>query len=95
MQPYQSDRYVKPRLHGRKEHATPVYQYELTIIKIFELLTGRTPFEARRGEIILIAQFQKVIGGVPEEWLVEAIRNGVVAQRPDGLSSSCSTIGLN
>lgn len=53
-------------------------------MKTYELVTGRTPFEAFFDDKELVPQFQKVIGGVPEEWVQDAISNGVLKERIDG-----------
>lgn len=53
----------------------------------YELVTGRTPFEAFFDDKELVPQFQKVIGGVPEEWVQDAISNGVLKERIDGSSA--------
>lgn len=47
-------------------------------MKTYELVTGRTPFEAYFGEKELVPQFQKVVGGVPEKWVQDALSNGIL-----------------
>ncbi|KAL7789766.1 kinase-like domain-containing protein [Trichoderma afarasin] len=47
----------------------------------YELVTGRTPFEACRK---LVPQFQKVLGGVPDQWIQDAAKTGVLTEEPDG-----------
>lgn len=32
----------------------------------------------------LIPQFQKVIGGVPDNWIEDALNRGILKKRPDG-----------
>ncbi|PQE30497.1 CMGC SRPK kinase protein [Rutstroemia sp. NJR-2017a WRK4] len=54
----------------------------------FELVTGRSPFEADFDDRALIPQFQKVLGGVPENWVHDALSSGVLKEKPDGLSLS-------
>ncbi|KAK0669037.1 kinase-like domain-containing protein [Cercophora samala] len=49
----------------------------------YELVTGRTPFEADFDDKDLIPQFQKVIGDLPEEWLQEALATGAVENASD------------
>ncbi|CAI6230404.1 unnamed protein product [Periconia digitata] len=49
----------------------------------YELVTGRTPFEADFDEFVLIPQFQKVLGGVPDEWIRNAIKDGLLKDRPN------------
>ncbi|KAF1948634.1 kinase-like protein [Byssothecium circinans] len=53
----------------------------------YELITGRTPFEADFDDRVLISQFQKVLGGVPDEWVRDAINDGVLKDRPNGFSA--------
>ncbi|KAK3942337.1 kinase-like domain-containing protein [Diplogelasinospora grovesii] len=53
----------------------------------YELVTGRTPFEADFDDRELIPQFQKVLGGVPEQWIRDALGNGVLAEKPDESSA--------
>ncbi|KAL6820184.1 kinase-like domain-containing protein [Trichoderma sp. SZMC 28015] len=49
----------------------------------YELVTGRTPFEAGMDARELIPQFQKVLGGVPEQWIQDALKAGVLKEEPD------------
>ncbi|KAL6827999.1 kinase-like domain-containing protein [Trichoderma camerunense] len=49
----------------------------------YELVTGRTPFEAGMDDHELIPQFQKVLGGVPEQWIQDALKAGVLKEEPD------------
>jgi serine/threonine-protein kinase SRPK3 len=48
------------------------------------------PFEAGFDDHALIPQFQKVIGGVPENWVSDALSSGVLKEKPDGLSLSAT-----
>jgi serine/threonine-protein kinase SRPK3 len=61
-------------------------------LKTFELVTGRTLFEADFNDKLLIPQFEKVIGRLPEDWITEALENGLINERPDGLSLPCPEI---
>ncbi|KKP02031.1 CMGC/SRPK protein kinase [Trichoderma harzianum] len=49
----------------------------------YELVTGRTPFEAWMDNRELVPQFQKVLGGVPDQWIQDALRTGVLTGEPD------------
>ncbi|KAL7907398.1 kinase-like domain-containing protein [Trichoderma velutinum] len=49
----------------------------------YELVTGRTPFEAGMDDRELIPQFQKVLGGVPEQWIQDALKNGILSEEPN------------
>ncbi|PNP51060.1 hypothetical protein THARTR1_08288 [Trichoderma harzianum] len=49
----------------------------------YELVIGRAPFEAWMDDRELIPQFQKVLGDVPEQWIQDALRNGVLTEQPD------------
>ncbi|KAK4062901.1 hypothetical protein Trihar35433_8696 [Trichoderma harzianum] len=49
----------------------------------YELVTGRTPFEAWMDNRELIPQFQKVLGGVPDQWIQDALKTGVLTEEPD------------
>ncbi|KAF2110989.1 kinase-like domain-containing protein [Lophiotrema nucula] len=53
----------------------------------YELVIGRTPFEADFDDRELIPQFQKVVGGVPVEWVLDAINDGVLRERPKNFSA--------
>lgn len=57
---------------------------KLTTSQTYELVTGRTPFEADFDDKDLVSQFQKVLGGVPEQWISEALDTGVFKEKPDG-----------
>ncbi|KAL6803562.1 kinase-like domain-containing protein [Trichoderma sp. SZMC 28012] len=50
----------------------------------YELVTGRTPFEAGMHDRELVPQFQKVLGGVPDQWIQDAVKTGVLTEEPDG-----------
>ncbi|KAL6806353.1 kinase-like domain-containing protein [Trichoderma sp. SZMC 28013] len=54
----------------------------------YELVTGRTPFEAGMDDRELIPQFQKVLGGVPVQWIQDALRTGVLTEEPDALAAT-------
>ncbi|KAK4672134.1 hypothetical protein QC763_100420 [Podospora pseudopauciseta] len=49
----------------------------------YELITGRTPFEADFDDKDLIPQFQKVIGDLPEQWIQDALASGVLKEPPN------------
>ncbi|PTB40681.1 hypothetical protein M441DRAFT_193625 [Trichoderma asperellum CBS 433.97] len=49
----------------------------------YELVTGRTPLEAFMNDRELIPQMQKVLGGVPEQWIQEGLETGVLTKKPD------------
>ena len=54
-------------------------------VQTYKLVTGRTPFEAfDMDERYLVAQFKTVIGGVPENWIHDALSNGVLKKSGDG-----------
>ncbi|KAK0739484.1 kinase-like domain-containing protein [Apiosordaria backusii] len=53
----------------------------------YELVTGRTPFEADFDDKDLIPQFQKVIGGIPEQWIHDALASGVLKNPPSNSSA--------
>lgn len=55
--------------------------------KTYELVAGRTPFEAWMDNRELIPQFQKVLGGVPDQWIQDALKTGVLTEEPDSQSS--------
>ena len=57
------------------------------MFKTYELVTGRTPFEAWMDNRELVPQFQKVLGGVPDQWIQDALRTGVLTGEPDSQSS--------
>ena len=48
------------------------------MLKTYQLVVGRTAFEAFSNDKGLIPQFQKVIGGVPEQWVDDALKKGVL-----------------
>ncbi|KAJ8110712.1 hypothetical protein ONZ43_g5805 [Nemania bipapillata] len=50
---------------------------------MYELALGRTPFEAGFDNQELIPQYRQILGGVPAEWVREALANGVLDQEPD------------
>lgn len=47
-------------------------------------MIGRTPLEAFMDDRELIPQFQKVLGGLPEQWIQEGLETGVLEEEPDG-----------
>ncbi|QYS95402.1 Protein kinase domain-containing protein [Trichoderma simmonsii] len=49
----------------------------------YELVIGRTPFEAWMDDRELVPQFQKVLGGVPDQWIQDALKTGVLTDEPD------------
>ncbi|EHK24113.1 uncharacterized protein TRIVIDRAFT_147331 [Trichoderma virens Gv29-8] len=49
----------------------------------YELITGRTLFEAGFNDRELVPQFQKVLGGVPEQRIQEGLKAGVLTEEPD------------
>ncbi|KAL9624169.1 MAG: hypothetical protein Q9160_001691 [Pyrenula sp. 1 TL-2023] len=49
----------------------------------YELVTGRSPFEAVFDDKFLIPQFQKIIGGVPDRWVEVALKRGILKDRPE------------
>ncbi|OPB41810.1 Protein kinase [Trichoderma guizhouense] len=49
----------------------------------YELVIGRTPFEAGMDDRELVPQFQKVLGGVPDQWIQDALKAGVLTEEPD------------
>ncbi|GFP56737.1 dual specificity protein kinase CLK2 [Trichoderma asperellum] len=49
----------------------------------YELVTGRTPLEAFMNDRELIPQMQKVLGGVPEQWIQEGLETGILTKKPD------------
>lgn len=49
----------------------------------YELVIGRTPFEAGMDDRELVPQFQKVLGGVPNQWIQDALKAGVLTEEPD------------
>lgn len=53
------------------------------ISKTYELVIGRTPFEAGMDGRELVPQFQKVLGGVPDQWIQDALKAGVLTEEPD------------
>jgi serine/threonine-protein kinase SRPK3 len=32
----------------------------------------------------LIPQFQKVLGGIPEQWIQDGLESGLLTEKPDG-----------
>jgi hypothetical protein len=58
----------------------------LTLPQIYQLAIGRTPFEAAFDNRQLIPQYGQVLGGVPKDWVDEALANGVLDEEPEGLS---------
>ncbi|KAI0104252.1 kinase-like domain-containing protein [Nemania sp. FL0031] len=50
---------------------------------LYQLAVGRTPFEAWFDNRELIPQYRQVLGGVPTEWVHEALADGVLDQKPD------------
>lgn len=55
-------------------------------VKTFELVTGRTPFEAGFNDRGLIPQFQSVLGAIPDGWNSDAVRDGLLKEVPDSRS---------
>ncbi|EHK40492.1 hypothetical protein TRIATDRAFT_231146, partial [Trichoderma atroviride IMI 206040] len=49
----------------------------------YELVIGRPPLEAFMDDRELIPQFQKVLGGLPEQWIPEGLETGVLEEVPD------------
>ncbi|KAK1255069.1 hypothetical protein MKX08_009064 [Trichoderma sp. CBMAI-0020] len=49
----------------------------------YELVIGRTPLEAFMDDRELIPQFQKVLSGLPEQWIREGLETGVLEEKPD------------
>jgi hypothetical protein len=72
-------------MHGM-EIAAAATSKLLTLPQIYELAIGRTLFEAAFDNRQLIPQYGQVLGGVPKEWVDEALANGVLDEEPDGLS---------
>jgi len=50
---------------------------------IYELITGRTLFEAMFSDHMLIPQFKKVIGDIPKDWIPNALRDNVLNEPPN------------
>ena len=63
---------------------SPILTFNLLPVKTYELVTGRTPFEAFFDDKDLIPQFQKVIGGIPDKWVQYALTSGILKERIDG-----------
>ncbi len=57
----------------------------LTSSQMYELVVGHTLFEAGFDNLELIPQYEKVLGGVPAEWVREALADGVL-NGDEGLS---------
>ncbi|KAM0455292.1 hypothetical protein ACHAO4_004170 [Trichoderma viride] len=49
----------------------------------YELVIGRSPLEAFMDDRELIPQLQKVLGGLPEQWIQEGLETGVLKTKPD------------
>lgn len=47
-------------------------------------MIGRSPLEAFMDDCELIPQLQKVLGGLPEQWIQEGLETGVLKEKPDG-----------
>jgi hypothetical protein len=67
---------------------------QLCLHQTFELVAGRTLLEAGFKNQDLIPQFEKVLGGLPQQWIQDAIEAGVLQERPDGASSPTARPGL-
>ena len=71
--------------HDARGFALSLSSVKLTVIpQTYELVTGRPPFEADFDDQDLVSQFQVVLGGVPEQWISDAINTGVFKGKPDG-----------
>ncbi|SPO01704.1 related to multidrug resistance protein [Cephalotrichum gorgonifer] len=54
----------------------------------YELVTGRTILDADfNNDLALIPQFKKVVGGLPEQWIQDALDRGVLKESPDDSSA--------
>ena len=84
--PYTGGRHLEPWVHGRRVAAAATSKL-LTSTQVYHLVTGRTPFEAGFDSKELIPQYGQVLGGVPTEWVREALANGVLDEEPDSLFS--------
>ncbi len=71
-------------MHGRKVTTAPTSKL-LTSRQVHQLVTGRTPFEAGFDSHELIPQYENILGGMPTEWIQEALANGVLDVVPNGL----------
>ncbi|KAM6481756.1 kinase-like domain-containing protein [Trichoderma sp. SZMC 28011] len=49
----------------------------------YEIVIGRTPFEAWMDDRELVPQFQKMLGGVPDQWIQDALKTGIFTEEPD------------
>jgi hypothetical protein len=58
--------------------------------KTYELVTGRSLFEAGVDATVLIPQFQTAIGGVPEQWVTEAVSKGLLGEGFNGMYTGTS-----
>lgn len=57
----------------------------VTRLKTYELVTGRSPFEAGMNDTALIPQFETVVGGVPDQWVSEAVSKGILLEDFNGM----------
>lgn len=64
-------------------------------MKTYELVIGRTPFEGFGDDKPLIPQFRKVIGGVPDKWVQDALSSGLLTPKINGQISPISWILAN
>ena len=73
-------------MHGRRVTAAFTSKL-LTSTQVHQLVTGRVPFEAGFDSQELFPQYRNVLGGVPAEWVHEALANGVFEfdEEPEGL----------
>ncbi len=71
-------------LHCKITNAIFQFQAATYLQKTYELVIGRPPFEAFFDDKDLVSQFQKVIGGVPEKWVQDALSNGVLKEGING-----------
>jgi hypothetical protein len=85
--PHQCSRHLESWFHSKHKNEDPFIGQLITLSTTCELVTGRTPFEADFDDRALIPQFQKVIGGLPELWIRDALSSGVLKEPPDSLSS--------
>ncbi|KAL8914574.1 MAG: hypothetical protein Q9172_007050 [Xanthocarpia lactea] len=73
----------------RRSTLSPILTLNLLPVKTYELVIGRTPFEAYFGQYdkVLVPQFQKVIGGVPDKWVEDALTSGILNEKIDDSSA--------
>jgi hypothetical protein len=77
-------RHMESWLHCKITNAIFQFQAATYLQKTYELVIGRPPFEAFFDDKDLVSQFQKVIGGVPEKWVQDALSNGVLKEGING-----------